>query len=220
VAETKAAAACGTGAVDRYNVRFSAEAAFTEKLTRLAEVLGIECPRSHIAEVLSRALDIALEHKDPRRRLERRRRWGAHPKDPRPGEDIVNIDDVCRGNGESGTVAEAAPSRHVPVARRDRAFECAGYQCEYRGPDGTRCSSRTGLQVEHTLPFTVYRTHEEKHLRVYCPAHNLHAAKAYYGSAFVQRKIEAARRRRAEHVRSSDDVSPGPGAGQQEITSR
>jgi hypothetical protein len=49
------------------------------------------------------------------------------------------------------------------------------------------------LQVEHTLPFAIYRTHDEKHLRAYCPAHNRHAAKEFYGAEFIQRKIHAAR---------------------------
>jgi hypothetical protein len=48
---------------DRYNVRFSAGSGFAEKLTRLAEVLGIESPQNHLEEILSCALDIALEEK-------------------------------------------------------------------------------------------------------------------------------------------------------------
>ena len=39
-----------------------------------AEVSAIEHPHNHIEEVLERALDIALEKKDPQRMLERRRK--------------------------------------------------------------------------------------------------------------------------------------------------
>ena len=67
-------------------------------------------------------------------------------------------------------------------------------QCEYRGPDGSRSSSRTGLQVEHTKPFAVYQSHDEQHLRAFCPAHNLQAARKFYGQDFILRKIDAARR--------------------------
>jgi hypothetical protein len=51
--------------------------------------------------------------------------------------------------------------------------------------------------VEHTLPFAIYKTHDEEYLRAYCPAHNLHAAKEYFGREFIERKIEAARREQA-----------------------
>jgi hypothetical protein len=76
----------------------------------------------------------------------------------------------------------------------------ADYQCEYRGPDGRRCRCRTGLQIEHTKPFAVYQTHDERYLRAYCSSHNLFAAREYYGAAFIQEKIEAARRERDERA--------------------
>ena len=82
-------------------------------------------------------------------------------------------------------------------------MERAGYRCEYHGPDGTRCSSRTGLQVEHTLPFAVYRTHEEKSLRAFCPAHNLLAAREFYGREFIREKIDTARRENVDRCAAS-----------------
>ena len=128
--------------------------------------------------------------------------------------------DSCRSNGDLVTevaasahaTASCAPSHHVPVARRERAFERAGYQREYGGPDGTRSSSRTGLEVEHTPPFAVYGTHDERHIRVLCPVHSLHAAKKYYGSEFIERKIEAARREQAARC-GGRAVKPLPGRG-------
>ena len=59
-----------------------------------------------------------------------------------------------------------ATSRDVPDAVRERVLERAGYCCEYHAPDGTRCSSRTGLQIEHSKPFAIFRTHDEKPLRL------------------------------------------------------
>jgi hypothetical protein len=57
---------------EAYNVRFAAGKSFKEKLTRLAEILGIERPESRLQEVLEQALDIALDRKDPQRKLERK----------------------------------------------------------------------------------------------------------------------------------------------------
>jgi len=191
-----------------HNVRFSAGSAFTEKLTRLAEVLGVERPQDHLEEILSRALEIALEKTDPQRKLERRREREARKESPRPGEAEEDqrscpCEEETRKEAETSSTEPAAPHRHVPAAVRERVLERAGYRCEYRGPDGTRCSSRTGLQVEHTLPFAVYRTHEEKYLRAFCPAHNLLAAREFYGREFIQEKIHAARGENVERCAAS-----------------
>lgn len=87
-----------------------------------------------------------------------------------------------------------APSRYIPSEVRERVHARADYQCEYRGPDGTRCRSRTGLEIEHERPFALHHSHEERYLRVYCRRHNRLAAERVYGAAFIQRRIDAARR--------------------------
>ena len=189
-------------AEDRYNVRFSAGIEFTEKVRRFAEVLGIECPQNHLEEILDQALEIALEKKDPQRKLERRRERDAkkerlrEAKDsPRPGDAEQGERATPRGeNPQSSEPAVPTPSRHLPSEVRERVLERAGYQCEYCGPDGLRCSSRTGLEIEHTKPFAVCRSHDERYLRAFCPAHNVHAARKFYGRDLIRRKIEAARR--------------------------
>jgi len=183
---------------DRYNVRFSAGRAFTEKLTRLAEVLGIEHPKNHLEEILTKALDIALEKQDPERKLERRRKREAR-KEPSSSGTTEKERTPCPGKVESPKAAkqkDSSPSRHVPAEVRERVLERAGYQCEYRGPDGTRCTSRTRLHVEHEEPFAVYHSHDEEHLRAFCQAHNLRSAEKYYGEEFMKQKIDAARRKR------------------------
>ena len=116
---------------DRSNFRFSAGSEFAEKFKRFAEVLGIDCPQNHLEEILDQALEIALEKKDPQRKLERRREREAKKGSPRPGD------------AEQGK-----------------------------------------------------KSHDEQHLRAFCPAHNLQAARKFYGEDFIERKIEAARRER------------------------
>ncbi len=56
-----------------FNFRFSADRSFKEKFERLAEVMGVENAQKHMAEILEQALDVALDKKDPKRKLERRR---------------------------------------------------------------------------------------------------------------------------------------------------
>ena len=65
---------------DEYNFRFSADREFKDKFERLAEVLGIENAQKNMADILEKALDIALEKKDPKKKLERRKKRENSPK--------------------------------------------------------------------------------------------------------------------------------------------
>lgn len=177
---------------EQFNFRFSAGREFRDKLERLAEVLGVHNPAAHMAELLEQALDAALDKKDPQRRLARRRaREAKRTRDvaeakPRP-------DEVLDDHNEDATT-----SRHVPVRVQDRVQTRAGYQCEYRGSDGTRCTARTSLEIEHERPFALHKNHDERFLRLFCRAHNRLAAERVYGAAFIRAKIEASRRRPAQ----------------------
>jgi hypothetical protein len=176
---------------DVYNFRFSAGKAFKEKLERLAEVLGIENPSGNMAHVLERALELALQRKDPKakreRRLEReRKQLAAGAKESCPDKNPAGEEALASRDGP-------APSRYIPAAVRERALERAGYRCEYTGPGGTRCTSRTRLEIEHELPFAIFRSHDEHHLRVFCPGHNRLSAERVYGAEFVRARIEERR---------------------------
>lgn len=167
---------------DRFNFRFAADKSFKEKFERLAEVLGVENAQKHMAEILEQALDVALEKKDPKQKHERRKARKVAEPSPSPDE---------------MSASTPATSRRVSAGARGRVFARAGYRCEYRSSDGTRCCSQTGLQIEHVRPFGIYHSHDERYLRAFCPAHNRLAAEHAYGAEFIQRKIED-RRRRAE----------------------
>ena len=84
-------------------------------------------------------------------------------------------------------------TRHISPEIRERVFEKADYQCEYHGSDGVRCSSRTGLQIEHSLPFAIYRSNDEQYLKIFCKAHNHFAAEEFYGRKFIEQKIKEQR---------------------------
>ena len=119
--------------VEVYNFRFSASKDFKENLFRVAEVLGIEAPEKNLAKILERALDLTLERKDPQKKLERRlvRENARASRSPRPDE--------VKGHNRGASVP--AKSRYIPLEVRERVLEQAGYQCEFSGPDGVRCSS-------------------------------------------------------------------------------
>ncbi|MEE9263561.1 MAG: hypothetical protein V3V11_03810, partial [Vicinamibacteria bacterium] len=191
-----------------FNFRFSADRSFKEKFERLAEVMGVENAQRHMAEILEQALDVALEKKDPQRKLERRkarqRRQNASKAQPRPDEVSGDVEPgVAR---VPGVKDEPARSRYVPSEAIERVHARGNHQCEYRSADGKRCRSRTGLQVDHERPFAIFRSHDERFLRLLCPAHNRLAAEHVYGAEFIQRKIDERRGRRE----ASEHRSPLP----------
>jgi len=169
---------------DVFNFRFAADRAFKDKFERLAEVLGVENPLQHMAEIMDRAMDIALDKKDLKRkrarRLLRKSRGGDKP---------------CPGK-------VPARSRYIPPHVRELVHERAGYQCEFRGRDGTRCRARTGLQIEHLRAFALRGSHDKKNLRLHCRPHNHLTAERTFGAAFIQQKIDLSRRRPSANGRA------------------
>ena len=173
---------------DLFNFRFSADRKFKEKFERLAEVLGVENPLQHMAEIMERALDIALDKKDLKRKRARR----LERKAKRRGE--THREKTCPD--------KISNSRYIPSAVRERVHERAGQQCEFQGPDGTRCRSRTGLEIEHQRPFALHRSHDERFLLLYCSSHNRWSAERVFGVAFIQQKINTSRRKPSPNSRA------------------
>jgi len=165
-----------------FNFRFSAQRAFKEKLERFAEVAGIERPEKKLEQVFEKALEIALEKKDPARSRERRLKKAAkrstEANSPRPGDVAKKTED---GRPER--------SRYIPSSVREEVIARAGYQCEYRGVGETRCTQRTGLEVDHKGLFSHGGTHEKENLRVLCGRHNRFLAEKVLGTEFVEAKI-------------------------------
>jgi hypothetical protein len=168
---------------DAFNFRFSADRAFKEKFERLAEVLGVVNAQKHMADIFEKAIDIALEKKDPKKKLERRQKREDSSKAKSPANEIAKND-------------APAKSRYISSEVSERVHARANYQCQYRASDGTRCSARTGLQIEHVRPFGIFRSNDERFLALLCAGHNGLAAEHVYGASFIQRKIDGRRRHR------------------------
>ncbi len=159
-----------------YNFRFSATRDFKDKFERLAEVVGVDNAQKNTAEILEKALDIALDKKDPKKKLERRRKRQEAASEPSRSE-------------RDGEKDERAESRYVASEVSERVHERDGYQCLYFAPDGTRCTSRVGLHLDHRSPFGIFHNNGEQVLRLLCPAHNLLMAERVYGVDFLQQKL-------------------------------
>lgn len=149
--------------------------------------MGVADVNGRMAEVLEKALDIALEKTDPevreKRRAKREAKKSAETK-PRPDEVIEEI-----------SPAEKPRTRYISPDLRDRLLVQANHRCEYVSLDGVRCSQRTGLDIDHIVPHGRGGPTDESNLRVLCSAHNLWYAEQCYGPGFVRQKIVAARDR-------------------------
>ena len=84
-----------------------------------------------------------------------------------------------------GTVDEQ--SRHIPEDVRDAVWIRDGGQCSFHGPDGTRCHSKHGLQIDHEIPYAAGGTNDISNLRLLCVAHNRRAAERAFGTASMRR---------------------------------
>ncbi len=212
-----------------YNFKFSAGKEFREKLERLAEVLGIVNAERHMPEIIERALDLALDKKDPKKKLERRRKReaaaAAARRETSPEKvstekvstEKVSTEEKKRPEGTARREARATGSRafqaplgaqasrlhlprYIPSSVREHLLERAGYRCEFRGPGGVRCTARTRLEVDHIDPVGKGGSCCEENLRVLCRGHNLLAAAREFGEEFMRGKIEGERARRAAVV--------------------
>ncbi len=118
-----------------YNFRFSAGKGLKEKLERLAEVLGIESSTGRMPEIIETALDLALEKKDPKRKLERRRKREAARAGTRPDE------------AAAGTRPD-----EVPAARRCGARRFPGAQASRLQLAMARCRRRCSHAASRGSP--------------------------------------------------------------------
>ncbi len=123
----------GTGSIEVarpgvYNIRFSAGKSMKEKLVRFGEVFGIDGAAKHMAEIFEKALDLALEKKDPQRKLERRRKRQAVRSRTR-------LDEANPPKTRLDEVAGAATSllSLSPCSIRGRASD---WPCIVRSPSG------------------------------------------------------------------------------------
>lgn len=73
-------------------------------------------------------------------------------------------------------------TRHIPDAVRDQVYTRDGGSCAYVAPDGTRCASTKGLQIDHIKPFANGGGHELSNLRLLCAAHNQRVAERTMGA--------------------------------------
>ncbi len=114
------------------------------------------------------------------------------------------------------------PSQPGHVAQADvrEIWDRDGAQCAWIGPDGRRCTSTDGLQIDHIQAQGQGGTDESTNLRLLCQVHNLFHAKQCYGKEHVERAIECRRRQQAETKKKEERVEAKEQPGAFETAAR
>ena len=159
-------------APQRFALQVTVGQATHDKLRYAQSLLSHQVPNGDLAAVLDKALDALV------RELEKRKFAATHrpPHTARPSEN----------------------PRQLPAhVRRDVWTRDQG-QCTFVSESGQRCSSRTRLEFDHVDEVGRGGEATIGNLRLRCRAHNQYTAECTFGTEFMSRKREAARRAAAQ----------------------
>lgn len=156
--------------VRRVHFSFTADEALLRDVERAKELLRHRCPSGKLESVFSEAFRTLLEKIDPERRFGRqvRRR------------------------------ASGGRSRAIPLSVKDTVWRRDGGRCSFTTPDGRRCGTRAGLEVDHIRPWALGGVSDDPdNLRLLCRAHNGLEARRAFGDAAIDAAIASRRQGRA-----------------------
>jgi len=150
----------------RYKLQVTLSKETHDKLQKAQKLLRHQVSNGDLAEVIDRALDALVDE-------QMKRQFGATD---RPRNKQTQQAKTDGGGGKTG-----APSRHIPHAVRRQVLERDGLRCSYHDDDGNRCEQTAFLQLHHLEPFGKGGGHSAENVRIFCQAHNRHAAEQDYG---------------------------------------
>ena len=158
----------------RYQLSMSVDEEAYKLIERAKELLSGRFPKGvSLEQVLEVAVGEYVDRHAPECRQKRREARKAR----KTNKKLLNI----------------ARAKRVSAENRDKVRVASGNQCCFVGADGTRCSARHNLQIEHLHPQGLGGGHDLGNLSVYCQAHNLHSAKKVYGSDKIEGYIRRER---------------------------
>ena len=158
---------------ERFSVNFTADTEFRELLEEVRALVSHAEPKGDLMNVMKRGLQ-ALKTELLKKR------FGVGRKRRRARMNVA-------GTGL------ATRTRHVAADVSRAVWERDGGQCTFCSADGRRCSERSFLQLDHVHPYAVGGGGTLSNLRLRCRAHNLRAARIYFGAKFMRASLRRAR---------------------------
>ncbi len=113
----------------------------------------------------------------------------------------------------------AIRTRHVTADVSRAVWERDGGQCTFCSANGRRCSERHFLQLDHVRPYAVGGGTTLGNLRLRCRAHNLHAARGFFGARFMRASLRRVRAARGRARQSEVGQVPDAGFFRNEMSS-
>lgn len=167
-----------------FEIKIKARESSVNKLRRVQELRGVKESLGDLFEVL---LDQYLQRHSPEARSSRRKARELRLAERQKG--------VKRVTPASTDTSLSVSARYVSTKTKDELHLEQNSQCAFIAFDGTRCTCRIGLQVDHIYPFGLGGSNDKQNLRLLCRTHNRYAAEGFYGEdkmrGFFLREISA-----------------------------
>jgi hypothetical protein len=181
--------------VDRFAVRFTADAEFRALLEEVRALASHREPGGDLMSLMKRGLEAY------RRELQKGR-FGIGRKPRRARTPSAEGADTTKSSGKGEPAQDAEPaqdtaparrSRHVPAAVARAVYLRDGGCCTFCSVDGRRCGARRFLELDHITPWAVGGEATVENLRLRCRAHNLESARGYFGAGLVRAAVASRR---------------------------
>jgi 5-methylcytosine-specific restriction endonuclease McrA len=150
-------------------------------LFRLAEILGIDSPWTHLDELIEKVAKIAVEARDPAQAKK------SPPKAAQQSIAALNCSTSSTMKKKTqGNKKVKTNSRYIPHATRRAAYARSDYRCEYVSSDNIRCNKKTHLEIDHKFAFSLGGDHGLDNLQVFCSGHNKRKGELEFGFSHSQ----------------------------------
>ena len=189
-----------------------------KKFQRVCDLSNRPCSGNQLSAVLETLVDDSIRHHDPlhkKTKTSKIRKRVLKKKSNSETYDKAIVESECfesfaetdqnatpsktpkkteDGRAQNKEISpEEKGTRYIPQKTRREVSERDEGRCSFvDSTTGRRCSCTRGLQYDHVIPFAKGGSScDSANIRLLCRSHNLLAADAVFGSAFMQKKITA-----------------------------
>ena len=154
--------------LDRVRIGFDAAVGLMTLVERARQVLKRKHPEGRLEDVLTEALEVFLDRKDPQKRL-----------GLKPGEAGREFAPSSRPMPQPRFLSAWRGGRYIAARVKRAVWQRDDGRCVWRFEDGTLCGSREALEFDHFRPFAKGgRSDDARNVRLLCRLHNGLAARA------------------------------------------
>ena len=152
--------------LDRVRIGFDAAVGLMTLVDRARQVLRHKHPEGRLEDVLTEALEVFLDRKDPQKRL-----------GLKPGEAGKAL--ASQPRLEPRFLTSWRGGRYIAARVKRAVWQRDDGRCVWRFDDGTLCGSREALEFDHFRPFAKGgRSDDARNVRLLCRLHNGMVARA------------------------------------------